>query len=101
MCIRDRCALRVAESALIVATGKSGPGVGTEKAWAHCEAVSYTHLMSNLEELTGRTVLDRSLSNRIRLASFISASCLTSSALPLSLIHIYSGGHLVYVSHTF
>ena len=26
-------ALRVAESALIVATGKSGPGVGTEKAW--------------------------------------------------------------------
>ena len=32
-----QCALRVAESALIVATGKSGPGVGTEKAWAHCE----------------------------------------------------------------
>ncbi len=31
------CALRVAESALIVATGKSGPGVGTEKAWARCE----------------------------------------------------------------
>ncbi|MBS7223851.1 MAG: elongation factor G [Clostridiaceae bacterium] len=26
-------ALRVSESALIVATGKSGPGVGTEKAW--------------------------------------------------------------------
>ena len=26
-------ALRVAESALIVATGKAGPGVGTEKAW--------------------------------------------------------------------
>ena len=26
-------AMRVAESALIVATGKSGPGVGTEKAW--------------------------------------------------------------------
>ncbi|MFQ9974873.1 MAG: GTP-binding protein [Butyricicoccus sp.] len=33
-----QCALRVAESALIVATGKSGPGVGTEKAWAHCES---------------------------------------------------------------
>ena len=32
-----QCALRVAESALIVATGKSGPGVGTEQAWAHCE----------------------------------------------------------------
>ena len=32
-----QCALRVAESALIVVTGKSGPGVGTEKAWAHCE----------------------------------------------------------------
>ena len=32
-----QCALRVAESTLIVATGKSGPGVGTEKAWAHCE----------------------------------------------------------------
>ena len=32
-----QCVLRVAESALIVATGKSGPGVGTEKAWAHCE----------------------------------------------------------------
>ncbi|MDY3712077.1 MAG: GTP-binding protein, partial [Agathobaculum sp.] len=31
------CALRVAESALIVATGKSGPGVGTEKAWERCE----------------------------------------------------------------
>ena len=32
------CALRVAESALIIATGKSGPGVGTEKAWERCEA---------------------------------------------------------------
>lgn len=30
-------ALRVSESALIVATGKSGPGVGTEKAWARAE----------------------------------------------------------------
>ena len=29
--------MRVAESALIVATGKSGPGVGTEKAWERCE----------------------------------------------------------------
>ena len=28
-----RHALRVCDSALIVATGKSGPGVGTEKAW--------------------------------------------------------------------
>ena len=32
-----QCAMRVAESALIVATGKSGPGVGTEKAWERCE----------------------------------------------------------------
>lgn len=32
------CALRVAESALIIATGKAGPGVGTEKAWERCEA---------------------------------------------------------------
>ena len=31
-------ALRVADAALIVATGKSGPGVGTEKAWARAEA---------------------------------------------------------------
>jgi len=31
------CALRVAESALIVATGKTGPGVGTEKAWERCQ----------------------------------------------------------------
>ncbi len=31
-------ALRVADSALIVATGKAGPGVGTEKAWARAEA---------------------------------------------------------------
>lgn len=31
-------ALRVAESALIVATGKSGPGVGTEKAWKRAQA---------------------------------------------------------------
>lgn len=30
-------ALRVAESALIVATGKAGPGVGTEKAWKRVE----------------------------------------------------------------
>lgn len=30
-------ALRIAESALLVATGKSGPGVGTEKAWMKCE----------------------------------------------------------------
>lgn len=30
-------ALRVADAALIVATGKSGPGVGTEKAWARAE----------------------------------------------------------------
>ena len=30
-------AMRVAESALIVATGKSGPGVGTEKAWKRAE----------------------------------------------------------------
>lgn len=30
-------AMRVAESALIVATGKAGPGVGTEKAWKRAE----------------------------------------------------------------
>lgn len=31
------CALRVADSALIIATGKSGPGVGTEKAWRRAD----------------------------------------------------------------
>ena len=47
-----QCALRVAESALIVATGKSGPGVGTEKAWAHCEehAMQRMFYISKIDE---------------------------------------------------
>ena len=50
-----QCALSVAESALIVATGKSGPGVGTEKAWAHCEehAMPRMFYISKIDEEHG------------------------------------------------
>lgn len=46
------CALRVAESAVIVATGKSGPGVGTEKAWERCEERSMPRMfyISKIDE---------------------------------------------------
>ena len=46
------CALRVAESALIIATGKAGPGVGTEKAWERCEARSMPRMfyISKIDE---------------------------------------------------
>ncbi len=46
------CALRVAESALIVATGKTGPGVGTEKAWERCQERSMPRMfyISKIDE---------------------------------------------------
>jgi len=46
------CALRVAESALIVATGKTGPGVGTEKAWERCQKLEMPRMfyISKIDE---------------------------------------------------